>query len=74
MSDISTIKGLSLDPFLNIELKKKYERHLHKINEIGKQKTQVKEIATEQKRISKVVKKYKDIARQFRVKEDVYHR
>jgi hypothetical protein len=45
MSEISTINGLSVNTTQNVELKRKYEKHINKSLEISQKKSTVKLIS-----------------------------
>jgi hypothetical protein len=68
MSEISTVNGLSVNTVQNAELKRKYDRHINKILEINHKKSSVKLISDEQKKISEILKKSKEMSRHFKDK------
>ena len=66
MSEISTASGFSLNPLLSHEFKQRYEKHVQTIVCIANKKPNIREISTEQEKISNILKRSKEAARDFK--------
>lgn len=69
MHEISTANGGSTNIYQNQALHKQYDRHLSKIQEIENEKIRVRQMLREQEKISAILKKSKEVSRNFRDKE-----
>ena len=69
MSEISFLNAYSINPYSNAELKKKFQRHKSRIEEINKKASQFSGIEQEQLKIIEVVHRSKELSRKFQAQE-----
>lgn len=69
MSEISFRNAYSINPYNNAELKKQFQRHKSRIEEINKKSSQFSSIEQEQIKIIEVVHRSKELSRKFQAQE-----